>query len=52
MEIAAGFIALIRKNRGIIAFGGGTQARVVDSELDPSTEYEYFAANDALTCEL
>jgi hypothetical protein len=31
-------MALIKKNLGIIAFGGGTQASVVDRELDPSTE--------------
>jgi len=47
-----GSIALIRKNLGIIAFGGGTTASVVDSELDPVTEYENLAENDALTCEL
>jgi len=34
-------MALTRKNLGIMFFGGGTGARVVDIELDPVTEYEY-----------
>jgi len=29
---------LTRKNLGIMFFGGGTGARVVDIELDPVTE--------------
>ena len=31
---------MTRKNLGIIFFGGGTGASVVDIELDPVTEYE------------
>ena len=45
-------MAFTRMNLGMIAFGGGTQASVVCSELEPSTEYEYLPANDALTCDV
>src|SRR5271165_6232638 len=44
-----GSIALTRKNLGIMFFGGGTGARVVDIELDPVTEYEYLFALVKLT---
>lgn len=44
-------MALTRKNLGIIFFGGGTGAKVVDMELDPVTEYEYLFDEVKLTCE-
>jgi hypothetical protein len=45
----AGSIAFTRKNLGIMFFGGGTGARVVDMELDPVTEYEYLFALEKFT---
>jgi hypothetical protein len=42
--ILDGSIAFTRKNLGIMFFGGGTGANVVDMELDPVTEYEYLFA--------
>jgi hypothetical protein len=52
MVIFAGSMAFTRKNLGIMFFGGGTGARVVDIELDPVTEYEYLLDAVKFTCEV